>query len=50
MNLLKICHGFLSEGVLEFITFVARIMSWASIDFVNDVADQLALIERAGRA
>jgi hypothetical protein len=49
MNLLKICHAFSPEGVVEFLTLVDSVMTWASVDFVDDIAEQLVLIERAGR-
>jgi hypothetical protein len=50
MNILKTCHASLPEGVTEFLIVVDSIMSWASVDFVNDIAEQLVLVESAGRA
>ncbi|KAI2611857.1 hypothetical protein GGR54DRAFT_617066 [Hypoxylon sp. NC1633] len=48
MNILKICHASLPEGVAEFLMVVDSMMSWASVDFVNDIAEQLVLVESAG--
>jgi hypothetical protein len=50
MNILKTCHASLPEGVTEFLMVVDSMMSWASVDFVNDIAEQLVLVESAGRA
>ena len=50
MNILKTCHASLPEGVAEFLMVVDSIMSWASVDFVNGIAEQLVLVESAGRA
>ncbi|KAH0538859.1 hypothetical protein FGG08_004576 [Glutinoglossum americanum] len=49
MNILKICHASLPEGVTEFLTAVDGVMDWASVEFMNDVADQLVLVEGAVR-
>jgi hypothetical protein len=50
MNILKTCQGSLAEGVTEFLMVVDSMISWASVDFVNDIAEQLVLVESAGRA
>jgi hypothetical protein len=50
MNILKTCHASLPEGVTEFLMVVDSMMSWASVDFVNDIAEQLVLVESTGRA
>ena len=50
MNILKTCHASLPGDVTEFLMVVDSIMSWASVDFVNNVAEQLVLVESAGRA
>ena len=44
MNILKTCHASLLKGVVKFLVMVDRVMSWASTDFVNDTAEQLALM------
>ena len=46
MNILKTCHASLPEGVTEFLVIVDRVMSWARIDFVNDIVEQLVLVEK----
>ncbi|TAQ86600.1 hypothetical protein B7494_g5076 [Chlorociboria aeruginascens] len=50
MKILKICHVSLLEGVTEFLMVVDNIISWATVDFVNDIVKQLVLVEYAGRA
>ena len=50
MNILKTCHASLPKSVTEFLMVVDSMMSWASVDFVNDIAEQLVLVESAGRA
>ena len=50
MNILKTYYASLLEGVTEFLMVIDSMMSWASVDFVNDIAEQLVLVESAGRA
>ncbi|MCJ1483069.1 hypothetical protein MMC06_003235 [Schaereria dolodes] len=50
MNILKICHASMLEGVVEFLTMVDSVMNWISVDFMEDITEQLILIEHAGRA
>lgn len=49
MNILKTCHALLLAGVVDFLVMVDRVLSWASSEFVDDVATQLASVERATR-
>ena len=49
MNILKTCHASLKEGVVEFLITVDLVMSWASNDFLNEIAEQLRLVARAER-
>lgn len=47
MNILKTCHASLPEEVAEFLVMVDRVMTWASIDLVSDIVEQLVLVEKA---
>ena len=49
MNILKTCHASLEEGVVEFLVMVDLVMSWASTDFLNEIAEQLYLVACAER-
>ena len=49
MNILQTCHASLLEGVVEFLVVVDRVLSWARSEFVEDIAKQLASVERATR-
>ena len=49
MNLLKTCHVSLEEDVVEFLVMVDRVMSWASTDFLKEIAEQLCLVARTER-
>ena len=49
MNILRTCHASIKKGVVEFITAVDRVMSWARTEFLNEIADQLLLVARAGQ-
>ncbi len=49
MNILKICHASLQDGVLEFLVAVDNVLDWAGSEFVNGVAKQLATLEQATR-
>lgn len=44
MNILAIGHASLYPTVLEFLILVDKVMSWATSDFLNDIADQLILL------
>ena len=50
MKILKTCHASLQEGIVEFLIVVDSLMGWARTDFLDEVAEQLVLVERAGRA
>lgn len=50
MNILKTCHASLQKGVVGFLIEVDSVMSSASIDFLNEIVEQLVLVERAGQA
>ena len=41
MNLLKLCHGSLDDGLEDFFMLLERLISWYKNDFLKDVADQL---------
>jgi hypothetical protein len=45
MNILKTCHASFPEDVKEFLMVVDSILSWASTDFVDNVAKQLILVK-----
>ena len=49
MNLLQGCHALVPGGVVDFLVVADKVLSWACSDFVNDVAKQLASVERAAR-
>lgn len=49
MSLLKTCHAFLQNEVLEFFMMVNSVMDWAINDFLNDITEQLIEIENANR-
>ena len=49
MSILRTCHASILEGVVEFVTAVDNVMSWAATGFLDDIADQLVLVEKAGR-
>jgi hypothetical protein len=49
MNILKTCYASLQEGFVEFLMMVNSVMSWAKTDFLDEIAEQLVLVERAGR-
>ena len=49
MNILQICHATLPQGVVDFFMMVNSVMSWASVEFMNEIAEQLILVERALR-
>ena len=49
MNLLKTCHVSLEEDVVEFLVMVDRVMSWASTDFLKEIAEQLYSVARTER-
>ena len=49
MSILKTCHALLLAGVVDFLVVVDRVLSWASSEFADDVAKQLASVERATR-
>ena len=50
MNILKICHASsfppLRERVQEFFEAVDGVMSWATSDFLDEIADQLVLVRK----
>lgn len=50
MDIIKTCHASLQEGVVEFLMELERVMDWASIEFLNEIMEQLVLVERAVRA
>ena len=47
MNILKTCHAALPEGVTEFLAVLDSVMAWASVEFVKDIVEQLALVAKA---
>ena len=47
MNILKTCHASLREGVEEFVKVLDSVLNWACVDFVRDVAEQVALMAKA---
>lgn len=49
INIFKASHACLRQGVVKFLMVVDSVMSWARVDFVNDMADQLVLVEKAGQ-
>lgn len=49
MSILKTCHALLLAGVVDFLVVVDRVLSWASSEFADDVAKELASVERATR-
>ncbi|KAF2460236.1 hypothetical protein BDY21DRAFT_279994, partial [Lineolata rhizophorae] len=49
MNILETCHASIEKWVREFLMVVDRVMSWATGDFLNDIAEQLVLVESAAR-
>jgi len=50
MNIVKICHGSLKDGLKDFLLDLDSLMSWAGDRFLEDVADQLfKLAEHAAR-
>ena len=49
MNMLQICNALILEGVVDFLVVVDKVLSWASSDFVDNIAKQLASVERATR-
>lgn len=50
MRLLDICQVTLPGRVTEFLLLLERVMNWASIDFMDEIAEQLALIANAALA
>ncbi len=50
MNIVKICHGSLKDGLKDLLLDLDSLMSWAGDRFLEDVADQLfKLAEHAAR-
>lgn len=49
MSLLKTCHTFFQNEVLEFLMMVNSVMDWAIYDFLNDITEQLIEIENSNR-
>ena len=51
MNILKICHASglppLRDGVREFFEAVDGVMSWATSELLDDIAEQLVLVWKA---
>lgn len=45
MNIVKTCHASLLEGIAKFPMAVDRVTNWASVEFVNDIVEQLVLLE-----
>lgn len=50
MSILKTCHASLQEEALEFLIVVDSVMSWASTNFLDEIAEQLVLMYGAERA
>lgn len=49
MNAMNICHASLLSKVIELLVMVDSVMSWASVDHVNDIAKQLVFILETAR-
>ncbi|KAA6406610.1 MAG: hypothetical protein FRX48_09542 [Lasallia pustulata] len=49
MSILKTCHALLLAGVVDFLVVVDKVLSWASSEFADDVAELLASVERAAQ-
>ena len=41
MNLMKLCHGSLTDGLEDFLMLLERVIGWYKNDFLKGVADQL---------
>ena len=49
MNILGSYHASIPARIVEFLMIMDNVMSWASVDFVNDIVEQLILVEKAGQ-
>ena len=47
MNILKVCHGSVEEGVVGFLVMVDLVMSWGSTVFLSETVEQLLLVARS---
>lgn len=49
MSAMNICHASLLSKFIELLVMVDSVMSWASVDHVNDIAKQLVFILETAR-